>query len=237
MPAEERPRERLVKYGAKTLRTSELLAIILETGTKEESVLDLSKRMLYELNKTSDLSRVTYHELIKIKGIKMAKATKVIAAIELGRRLNKENSEERMKITSDFDIFNLVYDEVKDLEQESFYVVYLNSQHEVISVENIFIGTLNQVLIHPREIFKRAYQLSSNSIILVHNHPSGNSMPSSQDINITQNIIDVGGILQINVLDHLIIGRDEFYSIRKQRKTKIWNFILSDYNRISKRKY
>ena len=221
IPAEERPRERLVKQGAKSLSTSELLAIILETGTKEESVLDLSKRVIYEIGKSNDLSKVTYHELIKIKGIKMAKATKIVAAIELGYRLNQNNKETPLKINSDFDIYNLIYDDVKHLDQEAFYVVYLNTQNVVISVENIFMGTLNQLLIHPREIFKRAYQLSSNAIILVHNHPSGNSLPSAQDNYITQNIIDVGDILQISVLDHIIIGSDEYYSIRKQKRVKL----------------
>ena len=221
MPHEERPRERLVKHGAKSLLTSELLAIIIETGTKEESVLDLSKRLIYEINKANDLSKVTYHELIKIKGIKMAKATKIVAAIELGRRLNLESKQAPTKILSDIDIYTLVYDDVKNLDQEAFFAVYLNTQMEVISVENIFMGTLNQLLIHPREIFKRAYQLSASSIILVHNHPSGNSLPSKQDNYITQNIIDVGEILQIPILDHIIIGRNEYYSIRKQKRSKL----------------
>jgi|SRR5690554_3114224 len=221
MPHEERPRERLVKNGAKSLSTSELLAIIIETGTKEESVLDLSKRLIYEINKANDLSKVTYHELIKIKGIKMAKATKIVAAIELGRRLNLESKQAPTKILSDIDIYTLVYDDVKNLDQEAFFAVYLNTQMEVISVENIFMGTLNQLLIHPREIFKRAYQLSASSIILVHNHPSGNSLPSKQDNYITQNIIDVGEILQIPILDHIIIGRNEYYSIRKQKRSKL----------------
>lgn len=221
IPQEERPRERLVKHGAKSLSTSELLAIIIETGTKEESVLDLSKRLIYEINKANDLSKVTYHELIKIKGIKMAKATKIVAAIELGRRLNLESKQTPTKIYNDIDIYNLVYDNVKSLDQEAFFAVYLNTQMEVISVENIFMGTLNQLLIHPREIFKRAYQLSASSIILVHNHPSGNSLPSKQDNYITQNIIDVGEILQIPILDHIIIGRNEYYSIRKQKRAKL----------------
>ena len=151
----------------------------------------------------------------------MAKATKIVAAIELGRRLNLESKQAPTKILSDIDIYTLVYDDVKNLDQEAFFAVYLNTQMEVISVENIFMGTLNQLLIHPREIFKRAYQLSASSIILVHNHPSGNSLPSKQDNYITQNIIDVGEILQIPILDHIIIGRNEYYSIRKQKRSKL----------------
>lgn len=221
MPLSERPRERLVKHGPKVLSNQELLAILLETGTKKESVLDLSKRLLYEINKTNNLSKVTYHELIKIPGIKMAKAAKVIAAIELGKRLNQEKNEKVIKITTAFDVYELLIDEVRGLDQESFFVVYLNSQREVITTENIFKGTLNQLLIHPREIFKRAYQLSSDSIILIHNHPSGNSNPSTQDLKITQNIIDAGNILQIEVVDHVIISDSEFYSIKMQKKTKL----------------
>lgn len=221
MPNEERPRERLIKLGPKSLTTSELLAIILETGTKEESVLDLSKRVLYELSSKQQLTKLNYHELIKVKGIKMAKACKILAAIELGTRLNNDKIQHNMAIRSDYDIYNLVYDEIKNLDQETLYVIYLNAQHQLISVENIFVGTLDQVLIHPREIFKKAYQLSSNSIILVHNHPSGNSKPSDQDLKITKNIIEIGSILQISVLDHVIIGHNEFYSIRKRHKTTL----------------
>lgn len=218
IPNEERPRERLIKHGPKSLRTSELLAILLETGTRKESVLDLSKRLLYEINKTSNLSNVTYHELIKISGIKMAKACKIIAAIELGKRLNSNNIEKPSKIKTTFDIYELLVDDVKGLLQESLFVIYLNTQGDVITIENIFKGTLNQLLIHPREIFKRAYQLSANAIILVHNHPSGNTTPSQQDLIITQNIIDVGEVLQIDVIDHVIIAENEFYSIKQNKK-------------------
>ncbi len=221
IPNEERPRERLVKHGPKSLRTSELLAILLETGTKKESVLDLSKRLLYEINNTSSLATITYHELIKIHGIKMAKACKIIAAIELGKRLNSNNYEKPSKIKTAFDVYELLVDEVKGLLQESFFVIYLNTQAEVITIENIFKGTLNQLLIHPREIFKRAYQLSSNALILIHNHPSGNSTPSQQDLIITQNIIDVGEVLQIDVVDHIIIGDNEFYSIKGKKKVNL----------------
>ena len=221
MPTEERPRERLIKLGPKSLTTSELLAIILETGTKEESVIDLSKRVLYELSSNQKLTKLNYHELTKVKGIKMANACKILAAIELGTRLNNDKIQHNMAIKSDYDIYNLVYDEIKNLDQETLYVIYLNAQHQLISVENIFVGTLDQVLIHPREIFKKAYQLSSNSIILVHNHPSGNSKPSDQDLKITKNIIEIGSILQISVLDHVIIGHNEFYSIRKRHKTTL----------------
>lgn len=221
IPSKERPRERLIASGPKALAESELLAILLETGTKEESVLDLSKRLLYELKKTTDLSKVTYYELIKIKGIKMAKACKILAAIELGRRLNERIDDDKTKVTNDFDVFNVLIDDVKQLDQEVFFVLYLDTQNQLISKEKIFIGTLNQLLIHPREIFKRAYQLSSNALILAHNHPSGNSLPSGQDLQITKHIIEVGEILQIDVLDHVIIGNNEFYSIRKSKKTTL----------------
>ena len=221
IPNEERPRERLVKHGPKSLQTHELIAILLETGTKRESVLDLSKRLLYEINQASSLKTVTYHELIKIDGIKMAKASKIIAAIELGKRLSKINDEKPTKIKTAFDIYLLLVEEVKNLQQETFYVIYLNTKGDVITYENIFKGTLNSLLIHPREIFKRAYQLSSNALILVHNHPSGNSEPSEQDIKVTKEIIEAGDLLKIDVVDHLIIGSNEFYSIRNKRKTII----------------
>ena len=221
IPNEERPRERLVKHGPKSLQTHELIAILLETGTKRESVLELSKRLLYEINQASSLKTVTYHELIKIDGIKMAKASKIIAAIELGKRLSNINDEKPTKIKTAFDIYLLLVEEVKNLQQETFYVIYLNTKGDVITYENIFKGTLNSLLIHPREIFKRAYQLSSNALILVHNHPSGNSEPSEQDIKVTKEIIEAGDLLKIDVVDHLIIGSNEFYSIRNKRKTII----------------
>ncbi len=221
MPKEERPRERLVAYGVSSLSNEELIAIILRTGMKDLSVLELSKNVLYHLENLEDLKRMSVHELLQIPGIKMAKATTMIAAIELGKRLTSIQKTFHYKLTSPYDVYHLLHPELSYLEQEHFICLYLNTKSELIKKETIFIGTVNQTLIHPREIYRHAIKLSAAAIIFVHNHPSGDSTPSKADLIATKSLMETSSIMGIDLVDHIVIGRQEFYSLKEQKKTKI----------------
>ncbi len=215
----ERPRERLLSFGAHALSNEELLAILLSTGTKDHSVLALAHEVLTRIENLSDMKRLTVQEFMHIKGIKAAKATTLIAAIELGRRLAKPTNEINPKITSPYDVFYMLSPDLNHLDQEHFIVLYLNVKSELIKEETIYIGTLNQMVIHPRDIFKKAMQYTASAMVFVHNHPSGNSEPSKADIQTTNQMMKAADIMGIDIVDHLILGKGEFYSIRQNKKT------------------
>lgn len=219
MPKDDRPRERLLKEGPQALSTEELMAILLRTGRHDLSVMDMAKEIVYHLETLDDLKRMSAFELMKIEGIKEAKACTVIAAIELGKRLSVIKRESRLQIRTSVDVYHDVSSALSHLEQEHFMVLYLNTKSEVITKETIFIGTMNQTLIHPREIFKTAIKLSSHAILCVHNHPTGDSSPSKADLVATKKISEAALIMGIDLIDHLIIGHNEFYSIREGKKT------------------
>ena len=213
IPLNERPRERLINKGVEYLSNEDLLAILLKTGTKENSVKVLASNILKQLDNISNLKDINLERLIKIKGIGKAKACELLAAIELGKRLNKKiDNLNQIKIYSSNSIYEYYQDKLKDKLQEHFYCVYLDTKNHIIKDKLLFIGTINESLIHPREIFKEAYLLSASSIICVHNHPSGNVTPSNNDIVMTKQLIEVGKILGIKVLDHIIIGKNNYYS-------------------------
>jgi len=218
MPKEERPRERLINHGPEALSMDELIAILLRTGDKDMSVVDLSKKVLYHLESLDDLKRMTVFELMNVKGIKEAKATTLVAAIELGKRLSVSTKEKRQTVTSAFDVYHDLYPSLSHLMQEHFIAIYLNVKSEVITKETIFIGTINQTLIHPREIFKTAVKLSASAVIFVHNHPTGDSSPSKADIKATETLIQASNLMSIDLIDHIIIGKGEFYSIKEAKK-------------------
>ena len=221
MPSKERPRERLIEYGVSALSNEELLAILLRTGRKDLSVIELAKNVLYHLESLEDLKRITVHELLLINGIKEAKATTIVAAIELGKRLSSIHQEKRIKITSPYDVYQLMTHELSHLEQEHFICLYLNTKSELIKKEIVFIGTINQTLIHPREIYKHAIKLSAAAIIFVHNHPSGDSTPSKADYQSTSSLMESSDIIGIDLIDHIVIGHHEFYSLKEHKKTKL----------------
>lgn len=208
---EQRPRERLKDKGIDNLNDSELLAIILQYGTNGENVIDLSHRLisLYGLEKLNSLS---LSELMKIKGIKLGKASKLIAAFELSKRVNSGKICEKI-IKNPSDIACHYMEKLKDLKKEHFIAVFLDSKNKIIKDEVISIGTLNSSLVHPREVFKEAIRNSANSIILVHNHPSGSVEASDEDYRVNKVLIEVGELVGIKVLDHLIIGDEEWESI------------------------
>lgn len=186
---------------------------MLKCGTKDISVKELANNILKQIDNINNLKDINYQNLIKIKGIGKAKACEILASIELGKRINnKINNINQIKIYSSESIFNYYKDKLSDKLQEHFYCVYLDTKNHIIKDKLLFIGTINQSLVHPREVFKEAYLLSATSIICIHNHPSGNVNPSNNDIIITKQLKEVGTLLGINVLDHIIIGKDTYYS-------------------------
>lgn len=213
MPILDRPRERMIKYGSSYLSDSELLAILLISGNNKYSAKDLANVILKECNEIKNLVNMNYTKLIKIKGIKSSKACIILACIELAKRINKEISDlNNVKINNSKLVYDYYKDILKDEKQECFYCLYLDNSKKVINDKLLFKGTLNYSLVHPREVFKEAYMLSASAIICVHNHPSGNINPSNQDIDITNNIVELGNLHGIKILDHIIIGKERYYS-------------------------
>lgn len=200
----ERPREKMLKKGAKELNTSELLAIILRVGSQRENVTDMSRRIIseYKLEKLFDYS---LKELQEIKGIGPNKAMQILAISELGKRYNKSKNP-ITKITRAEDVYDYFKEDLQDQKQENFYILMLNNRNHIIKSEFITRGVLDASIIHPREIFKPAIKNSAAKIILIHNHPSGDPEPSQEDLDITKKIINIGKEMDIKVLDHVIIG-------------------------------
>ena len=224
IPLNERPRERLINKGVEYLSNEDLLAILLKTGTKENSVKVLANNILKQLDDINNLKEINLERLVKIKGIGKAKACELLAAIELGKRLNKKiDNLNQIKIYSSNSIYEYYQDKLKDKLQEYFYCVYLDTKNHIIKDKLLFIGTINESLIHPREIFKEAYLLSASGIICIHNHPSGNVNPSNNDIIMTKQLVEVGKILGIKVLDHIIIGKNNYYSFNDN--DLVWFFV------------
>ena len=217
MPSNERPRERLLLFGAKSLSNTELIAIILRIGYKNLSAIDLAKMILHDVNTLADLKQKTIHELSKIKGVGPTKAITLLAAIELGERVLKTNVD-KLQICSPNDVYQLLKYDMMNLKQEVLYVLFLDVKTNLIAKKKIFVGSLNQSLIHPREVFKYAVKYSAYSVILVHNHPSGDPEPSSQDLQVTKAFEEAGKMLQIEVLDHIIIADDLYLSIKEFNK-------------------
>jgi DNA repair protein RadC len=215
LPADERPREKLISQGARNLTNSELLGIILNTGTKNQDVLELSNKFFKKYNLKS-LSRLKITTLKKQLGIGDAKACQIIACFELGKRLSAFKEGKHPQIKNAKDIAKLFISEMNSLEKENFKGVYLDSRKRIIKQETIFIGSLNESVVHPREIFKIALDENAAAIILLHNHPSGDPNPSSFDIEITKELVKSGEFLGIQILDHIIIGGNKYFSMKEK---------------------
>ncbi len=216
VPKAERPRERLLQYGATHLSNKELIAILLGSGTRNESVLNLANRVLMHFEGLKLLKNATIEELTAIKGIGPARGVIMLAALELGERLNKYKPTERYVVRSPEDGADYVMEEMRTLDQEHFIALFLNTKNQIIHSQTIFIGTLNSSVVHPREIFREAVRRSSASIIVAHNHPSGDPTPSPEDINVTKRLVKAGKIMGIEVLDHLVIGDGRFVSLKEK---------------------
>lgn len=211
IPEFDRPRERFKKYGVENLSNNELISIILSSGTKNISVKELSSNILGKLDDISDLKNMTLNKLKQTKGIGEVKAITLLSALELGKRVYYEKNISKIKMNSADKIYNYMKDIVCNKNQEYFYALYLDSKKNLIDKKLLFIGTINKSIVHPREIFKYAYLLSASSIVCIHNHPSGDPLPSKEDMLITKHLVDIGKMQGISVVDHIIIGNN-YYS-------------------------
>ncbi|NLZ61626.1 MAG: DNA repair protein RadC [Acholeplasmataceae bacterium] len=222
LPKQERPRERLVKYGVSALSIQELIAIVIRTGSRSFSALDLAREIVGLGGTLAELQDKTVTELAAIKGMGLAKAVTLLAAIELGRRVTDYHTE-REHIGSPTDVYQLLKGELTGLKQEVLYALYLDLKMNLIAAKKIYIGSLNQSLIHPREVFKYAVKHSAYQLILVHNHPSGDPAPSEEDIAITKKFIEIGELMQIRVVDHVVVGDGRYVSITEEMRRKRQN--------------
>ncbi|SKA94515.1 DNA replication and repair protein RadC [Caloramator quimbayensis] len=216
IPVQDRPRERLIKFGPEALSNSELLAIIIRTGTKSENALSISNRLIAQNKGLEFLSSCTIQELSQIKGIGNAKAAQLKAAIELGKRLRNYRNDKIISINSPKDAAEIVMEDMRYFKKEHFRVIFLNTKNIVIDVKDLSIGNLNSSIVHPREVYSEAIKKSSASIIVLHNHPSGDPTPSQEDVNITRRLIEAGKIIGIDLLDHIIIGDGSFISLKEK---------------------
>ncbi|OPX94495.1 MAG: hypothetical protein A4E58_02570 [Syntrophorhabdus sp. PtaB.Bin006] len=216
LPRQERPRERLQKFGAEALSAQELLALIIGRGVAKRSVMDIAQELVRRFGSINGLSQATAEELSKVRGIGIAKAAQILACFELARRQDLEGETEDLDIRDPGDVVKVVRAGLRDKAKEHFKLILLNTRNKVIGVSTISIGTLNASLVHPREVFKEAVVRSASSVILVHNHPSNDLEPSEEDIRITRRMVEAGKIMGIEVLDHIIITRHQFMSLKAQ---------------------
>jgi len=216
IPVDDRPQEKLLKYGANTLSNSELIAVILRTGSKNENVVMLSQKILNEDGKgLRNIADGTVEKFKTYKGINNVKAAQLIALAEISKRISTLKIE-KIKISSPSDAAVVMMEEMRYYKKEYFKIILLDTKNNIKKVSQISIGSLNSSIVHPREVFTEAVANSSSSIILVHNHPSGESEPSHEDIVLTNRLDECGKILGIKVLDHIIIGDGVFFSFKEE---------------------
>lgn len=210
---DDRPREKLVNKGKIALSDAELIAILIGSGNREESAVELSKRILSEINNSlNELGKLSVNDLTKYKGIGEAKAISIITALELGRRRRLEEALEKPKISSSKSVFNVMQPIIGELQHEEFWIIFLNNANRIQLKTQMSKGGITGTLVDSRLIFKRALELAATGLILCHNHPSGTLKPSTSDINLTSKIKKGGDVLDIKVLDHLIITEKEYFS-------------------------
>jgi len=214
---EDRPRERLKRVGAQALTTAELLAVIVRIGTRGVSALRLAERLLVDFEGLPGLARASVAEMAGINGIGDAKAVQIMAALELGRRMIASAPEERPRVASPADAANLLMSEMMLLEQEHLRVILLNTRNEVLGTPTIYQGSLNTSVIRIGELFRAAVRANAAALIVAHNHPSGDPSPSPEDINVTRQLVKAGNLLDIDVLDHIVIGHQRFVSMKERR--------------------
>jgi len=215
LPEDLRPRERMLAFGAQALSNAELLAILLRTGNPQETALEVAQRLLSQPGGLRYLAEASLEELKGQRGIGLAKAAQIKAAIELGRRLAAFRPE-RPVIKGPADAAHLLMDEMRYLDREHFRTISLNTKNRVLAIDNVAVGSLNSSYVHPREVFKGPVRRSAAAVILVHNHPSGDPAPSLEDIQVTRRLVEAGKVLGIEVLDHLILGDGSFVSMKEK---------------------
>ncbi|AKB11929.1 DNA replication and repair protein RadC [Methanosarcina thermophila] len=215
IPEEERPRERLIRNGPESLSNAELLGVILRTGSREENAVSLANQILSKYN-IKQLSLTNVSTLTQVHGVGKAKAAQIAAVFELARRLETFVEEPKRKICSPKDVYVLMYPKMREQKKEKFITLCLDTKNQVLKEEVVSIGSLNASIVHPREVFKSALMESSASVIIVHNHPSGDPSPSREDIMVTEKLVEGGKLLGIDVLDHIIIGDGRYVSLKDE---------------------
>ncbi len=218
MPSLDMPQERLIQFGAKALSNSELIAIIIRTGTAEKSAINLASELLKNSGGLKGLVSSEVDQLRTIKGIGQSKACQILASMEIAKRVSGKTDLKPVKFSGPQDVYNYVIGDLKFADRENFLVVGLNTKNVIIGRHLVSIGTLNQTLVHPREVFNWAIKINCASIVVVHNHPSGSVEPSPEDILLTERIAESGKILGIKVLDHIIVSNDNYYSLKANGK-------------------
>ena len=216
-PATERPREKLKNFGPDHLSNAELIAILLRTGVKGEGVIIMAQRLLQHFGGLAGLARANFVELCAEHGISEAKASQLLAAMALGRRLSNLKTTERYAVNSPRDVASLLFGEMSFLDKEHLKTVLLNTKNEIMGVREIYVGNVNSSMARPSEIFRPAIRENCPSIIVVHNHPSGDPTPSADDIVVTRRLVEAGKILEIEMMDHIVIGSDERYVSLKEK--------------------
>jgi len=220
LPEDERPQEKMIHHGAGSLSNAELLAIIIRTGTRGTTSVEIGRKIIAYLD--NDLSYFHQMDVLELKrnpnlaGVGIVKACQIKAAIELGCRMKQKDLPD-VKVTSPQNVVGLLMDEMQYLKQECFKIIMLDTKNKVIKVEEITRGTLNSSLVHPREVFVKAIKQHAAAIILAHNHPSGDTQPSAEDKIITRRLVDAGELIGISVLDHIIIGRGTYISFKQEK--------------------
>ncbi|MFQ3802137.1 DNA repair protein RadC [Staphylococcus equorum] len=209
----QKPRERLLSHGASHLSHAELLAILINTGRKGSSSIDIANELLKSVENLKELKMLSISDLNKIKGVGLYKALILKAAFELGERMHSGSVDDKIQISSPKDVADFMMGKMEHLTQEKFIALFLNSKNVIIKQKTIFVGTLNSSIVHPREIFSEAIKCASNAIIVLHNHPSGDVTPSNEDIKTTERLKKCGQVLGIDLLDHIIIGDHTYLSM------------------------
>lgn len=216
LPCEERPRERLARFGADSMSIVELLAIILGSGTKETPVLHLAQKVIAQFGTLQKLSEATINELCEVKGIGPAKAIQLKAALTLGTRASKQDVSLKYPIENPRHAYNLIKQGLEHETRELFLIVLLDVKNCHISTEIVSIGSLSKTIVHPREVFYPAIRHKAASVLLAHNHPSGDPSPSPQDLELTETLVKTGELLGIPVHDHIIVGKSKYISLREK---------------------
>lgn len=216
MAEHDRPRERLCKVGAEVLSTAELLAIVLRSGTQGENVLRMAERLLIQFDNLPGLARASIAELTVARGVGEAKAAEIKAALEIGRRLVASAPEERPRVATPDDAFHLLKSEMMFLEQEHLRLILLDTRNRVLRTPTIYVGSLNTSVIRVGELFRAAIRENAAALIVAHNHPSGDPTPSPEDITVTRQLVQAGKLLDVDVLDHIVIGRNRFVSLKQR---------------------
>ena len=216
IPQDERPIERLIACGPEALSTAEIMAIVIRCGTRGENVVDLASRLLNSCGSMKNLACADFAELASVKGIGRVKAAQLKAAIELGKRVVLADFQEKKQVENPEDIVNMLMPKMRYLHKEEFRAVFLDTRNRILDVVTISVGSLDTSIVHPREVFREAVRRSSASVIFVHNHPSGDPVPSEEDIAVTKRLMQAGELLGVQVLDHIVIGDNVFVSFKNK---------------------